>query len=70
MNLVLAAQRGDRWALDDLLRLALPLVYNVVGRALGGPPDVDDVVQECMLRVVREVPGLDPACRCGPGWVR
>ena len=39
----------------------LPLVYNVVGRALRGHADVDDVVQETMLRVVRRLPELrDP----------
>ena len=31
----------------------LPLVYNIVGRAMNGHPDVDDVVQETMLRAVR-----------------
>ena len=56
-----AALAGDRAALDDLLREHLPLVYNVVGRALFGHPDVDDVVQETMLRVVRQLPDLrDP----------
>ncbi|WP_436535699.1 sigma-70 family RNA polymerase sigma factor [Actinoplanes sp. HUAS TT8] len=56
-----AARRGDRRAQDDLARAYLPLVYNVVGRALGGSPDVEDVVQETMLRVVRDLPGLrDP----------
>ncbi|MGH3210193.1 MAG: sigma-70 family RNA polymerase sigma factor [Trebonia sp.] len=40
----------------------LPLVYNIVGRAMNGHPDVDDVVQETMLRAVRGVGELrDPA---------
>ncbi len=40
----------------------LPLVYNVVGRALNGHPDVDDVVQETMLRVLGSLGSLeDPA---------
>jgi DNA-directed RNA polymerase specialized sigma24 family protein len=47
---VLAAQRGDREALDSLVAAYLPLVYNVVGRAMNGHSDVDDVVQETMLR--------------------
>jgi RNA polymerase sigma factor (sigma-70 family) len=55
---VAAAQRGDEEALEALLALSLPLVYNVVGKALHGGPDVDDVVQETMLRVVRGLPGL------------
>lgn len=49
---VTAAQAGDRRALDELVEGWLPLVYNVVGRALNGHADVDDVVQETMLRAV------------------
>jgi RNA polymerase sigma factor (sigma-70 family) len=59
---VVAAQRGDRGALDALAVGYLPLVYNIVGRAMNGHPDVDDVVQETMLRAVRGVGELrDPA---------
>ncbi|MFC1411136.1 sigma-70 family RNA polymerase sigma factor [Streptacidiphilus sp. N1-12] len=50
---VLAAREGDPEALDALVAASLPLVYNIVGRALNGHPDVDDVVQETLLRVVR-----------------
>lgn len=49
---IAAAQAGDREALDELVTGWLPLVYTVVGRALGGHADVDDVVQETMLRAV------------------
>ncbi|RPE40323.1 RNA polymerase sigma factor (sigma-70 family) [Streptomyces sp. Ag109_O5-1] len=49
---IAAAQTGDRRALDELVEGWLPLVYNVVGRALNGHADVDDVVQETMLRAV------------------
>jgi len=59
---VLAAQAGDRRALDSLLAGYLPLIYNIVGRALSGHADVDDVVQETMLRAVRNLGDLrDPA---------
>jgi RNA polymerase sigma factor (sigma-70 family) len=58
---VIAAQQGDEGALDNLLSEYLPLIYNIVGRALNGHADVDDVVQETMLRVVRGVRDLrDP----------
>lgn len=58
---VLAAMAGDRDAIDELVRSHLPLVYNIVGRAMNGHPDVDDVVQETMARVVTGVSGLrDP----------
>ncbi|MGW6447351.1 sigma-70 family RNA polymerase sigma factor [Lentzea sp. NPDC055074] len=59
---VVAARDGDQRALDDLVSGYLPLVYNIVGHALGGHPDTDDVVQETMLRAVHGLPGLrDPA---------
>ncbi|MEV6237685.1 sigma-70 family RNA polymerase sigma factor [Lentzea sp. NPDC051838] len=58
---VRAAQAGDQRALDELVAGYLPLVYNVVGRALAGHGDVDDVVQETMLRVVHGLVSLrDP----------
>ncbi len=61
-RLVAAARAGDQNALDELVAAYLPLVYNIVGRALDGHADVDDVVQETMLRVVHGLSGLrDPA---------
>jgi RNA polymerase sigma factor (sigma-70 family) len=60
--MVAAARGGDRHALDALAAAYLPLVYNIVGRAMNGHPDVDDVVQETMLRAVRGLGELrDPA---------
>ncbi|MER5884039.1 sigma-70 family RNA polymerase sigma factor [Streptomyces sp. NPDC001941] len=49
---VKAAQRGEQWAQDRLVAAYLPLVYNIVGRALNGHADVDDVVQETMIAAV------------------
>jgi RNA polymerase sigma factor (sigma-70 family) len=54
-SLVIAAQAGDPRALNELVRAYLPLVYAIVRRALGGLPDADDVVQETMLRALREL---------------
>jgi RNA polymerase sigma factor (sigma-70 family) len=54
-SLVVAAQAGDPRALGDLVTAYLPLVYTIVRRALGGLADVDDVVQETMLRALREL---------------
>ncbi|MFC9592138.1 sigma-70 family RNA polymerase sigma factor [Streptomyces sp. NPDC056944] len=51
-ELVRAAQSGDLRAQDRLIALHLPLVYNIVGRAMNGHHDVDDVVQETMLRAL------------------
>jgi RNA polymerase sigma factor (sigma-70 family) len=59
--LVIAAQAGDRRALDTLLDAYLPFVYTIVRRALDGEADVDDVVQESMVRVIRDLGSLrDP----------
>lgn len=55
---VAAAQAGDAAARERLIADHLPLLYNVVGRALDGHADVDDVVQETMLRVVNSLDGL------------
>ncbi|MEK8108323.1 sigma-70 family RNA polymerase sigma factor [Micromonospora sp. M12] len=60
--MVVAARQGDQRALDDVVAASLPLVYNIVGRALRGHADVDDVVQETLVRVIRYLPALnDPA---------
>src|ERR1700730_15397867 len=59
---VIAAQAGDEHALGTLLSEYLPLVYNIVGRALGGHADVDDVVQETMLHALHGLSDLrEPA---------
>ena len=54
-ELVAAARAGDPAALDALVSASMPLVYNLAGRALRGHADVDDVVQETMIRVVRGI---------------
>ncbi|WP_405975656.1 sigma-70 family RNA polymerase sigma factor [Streptomyces sp. NBC_00988] len=56
---VVAARAGDPEALEHLVRSCLPLVYNIVGRALDGHSDVDDVVQDTMLRALDGLPGLE-----------
>ncbi|MFC8915538.1 sigma-70 family RNA polymerase sigma factor [Streptomyces sp. NPDC057116] len=57
-RLVVAAQAGDDRAREELIAAYLPLLYNIVGRALSGHADVDDVVQETLMRVVRDLPAL------------
>lgn len=56
--LVTAAGDGDPEAQDALVSAYLPLVYNIVGRALNGSVDVDDVVQDTMLRALDALGGL------------
>lgn len=59
--LVAGARTGSRQALEELAELHLPLLYNVIGRALNGHADVDDLVQDTMLRIIRGLPALhDP----------
>jgi len=55
---VIAARAGDPAAVDRLVAGYLPLVYTIVGRALDGHADVDDVVQDVMLRVLRNLGDL------------
>ncbi|MBU2666514.1 sigma-70 family RNA polymerase sigma factor [Actinoplanes bogorensis] len=55
---VIAARDGDPVAVDRLVAGYLPLVYTIVGRALEGHADVDDVVQDVMLRVLRNLGDL------------
>ncbi len=62
VEVVRAAQAGDQRALEELIGSHLRLLYNVVGQALEGHADVDDVVQDTLVRVVRNLPSLrDPA---------
>ncbi|MEU0144440.1 sigma-70 family RNA polymerase sigma factor [Streptomyces sp. NPDC006288] len=56
--LIKAARKGDTEAQDQLVAAYLPLVYNIVGRALNGHTDVDDVVQDSVLRMLRGLPSL------------
>src|SRR6201996_2034990 len=65
---VRAAQQGNPAALDELVGGFLPLVYNVVGRAADADLDVDDIVQETMLRVVAGLPELRDVTRAR-SWV-
>jgi RNA polymerase sigma factor (sigma-70 family) len=56
--LVVAAQAGDRRALEGLISAHLPLIYTIARRALSDHPDADDVVQEVVLRVLGELRDL------------
>ena len=60
-GVVEAARAGDARAMDVLVGAYLPLIYNVVGRALQNPGETDDVVQDVMLQAVRDLRQLrDP----------
>ncbi|MGW6392623.1 CAP domain-containing protein [Streptomyces sp. NPDC055103] len=52
------AQRGDdAWARGQVIATHLPLVYNLMGRALNGHQGVDDLVRQTMLRAL-DGPGV------------
>jgi len=57
-NLVVAAKKGDKSALSELLkRLESPMRAFFIAR-IGRKPDVDDLVQNSLLRVHRGLPDL------------
>ncbi|MGA5303192.1 sigma-70 family RNA polymerase sigma factor [Nucisporomicrobium flavum] len=55
---VVAARAGDRAAWDELARRHLPMVYALVRQALHDDPGVDDVVQDVMVRALRQLSDL------------
>jgi RNA polymerase sigma factor (sigma-70 family) len=57
-DIVAAAQAGDQDALNDLVTAYLPMVYTLVRRGLVDQVDVDDVVQDTMVRAVRDLGSL------------
>ena len=56
-ELALAAQDGNRLALDRLARLTLPDVQKLCWH-LGDPDSVEDLVQETYARVLRSLPNF------------
>lgn len=49
-DLVRRAQRGDRWAFEQLVERHQHRVYTLAARTLGSPEDAADAAQECFLR--------------------
>jgi RNA polymerase sigma-70 factor (ECF subfamily) len=56
--LVRAVQRGEKGAMDDLIRGTYTGVYALCKRLLGDPADAADATQEVYVRVVRSVLGF------------
>jgi RNA polymerase sigma-70 factor (ECF subfamily) len=57
--LVLAAQGGDRAALDQLFRLHYDRVVHVCRRITGNEADAADAAQEAMIAIVRSLSKFD-----------
>ena len=58
-DLVAAAQRGDRDALDQLLRRHYDRIHAVCRRIAGSTRDADDAAQEALIRIVRALDRFD-----------
>ncbi|MEU2338657.1 sigma-70 family RNA polymerase sigma factor [Streptomyces sp. NPDC013172] len=58
-DVIAAARAGDRGALEELSSRTLPLVHSVAARAYPYRDDVDDIVQETMMRILRGIGGLE-----------
>ena len=58
-ELVVAAQRGDRDALDRLLRRHYDRIHAVCRRIAGSTRDADDAAQEALIRIVRAIDRFD-----------
>jgi len=59
LALVGAAQRGDRAALDQLLRRHYDRIHAVCRRITGNDADAADAAQEALIAVVRGLPRFD-----------
>jgi RNA polymerase sigma-70 factor (ECF subfamily) len=57
--LVAAAQGGDRFALDQLLRRHYDRIHAVCRRIAGTNRDADDACQEALIKIVRNLPRFD-----------
>ena len=58
-SLVSAAQTGDREALGQLLRVLAPRLRGAARALFGGEhPDLDDVVQDALIAVVKALPAF------------
>jgi len=58
-DLVVAAQGGDRDALDQLLRRHFDRIHAVCRRIAGSTRDADDAAQEALIRIVRALDRFD-----------
>ena len=57
-GLVERARAGDEGALDALVSLHLPAVYQVTFRVLGDPEAAADAAQDTFIRAIRALPGF------------
>jgi RNA polymerase sigma-70 factor (ECF subfamily) len=58
-ELVSAARRGDRAAMESLLRRHTPRIHSICRRITANPTDADDATQETLIKVVRSLDKFD-----------
>ena len=63
-----AARRGDRDAVEALLRQEYPKVAALCRRLCANPEDAADATQEAMIAIVRGLPGFDGRSAIGT-WI-
>jgi len=68
IDLVTAAQGGDRAALEALLRRHQPRIHAVCRRLAGNDADADDAAQEALVAVVRGLSRFDGRSSVGT-WI-
>src|SRR5262245_16973236 len=56
--LVALAQRGERWAMDELLRRHSATMQRLASRMLRDSADTEDVLQEAYVRAFQALPGF------------
>jgi RNA polymerase sigma-70 factor (ECF subfamily) len=63
-ELIAAYLRDEEWAAAALWERFAPLVRRILFRALGPGQEIEDLVQECFIRLYRKLPGLRDAEAC------
>lgn len=55
IDLVIKATQGNRKALEDLIKLHQPFIYNVAWKMTNGEEDADDLTQEVLIKVITKL---------------
>ncbi len=69
LQLIDACKRGDSGAWSDLLRGSRGLVYSICAQYAACPEDVEDLMQEVLLRIWQRLGDYDPARGELKSWI-
>ena len=58
-DLVVKAQEGDKDALEELLRLHEPFIYNVAWKFTNNPDDAKDLTQEVLIKIITKLSSFE-----------